>query len=473
MLQVIMNSHSCSARYSPVRLLPALHSFGWLNVPIAQVKQARVDSVSKHSGQRKHISIPQVATRSTSSELTTDDRADQHPSQGELNIQAQVISSIDQVSQSEWDECASGADEMNPFLLWSFLNALEVSRSAVKEEGWLPHHILLRSSETNQLLACVPLYLKDHSYGEYVFDNSWAVLASRLGQRYYPKFQAAVPFTPVTGPRILVRDASLRKVMTKAAAQTLMQLTDEYNISGAHITFNLPEEGDAFSELGFLRRTGIQYHWANNGYDSFDGFLMDLKQSKRNNIRKERRSIAKEGLSLHRLTGSEIKSDHWDAFYKFYINTTDRKWGQAYLTREFFQVLGETMPEQVLLVMAEDGSGRPVAGALNLIGSHALFGRNWGCAHGDEIKHLHFEVCYYQALEAAIERGLARVEAGAQGEHKLQRGYLPSLTHSSHYISNPLLRAAIGNYLAQERQQIDYTMEALLQHVSPYKSLDA
>ncbi|CAL8462191.1 g1722 [Coccomyxa elongata] len=442
-------------------------------MPIARVKQTKVDSVPTYSGQQNHILIPQVATRSTACEVTTNDRADQHPSEGELKIQAEIISSIDQVSQSEWDECANGSEEMNPFLLWSFLNALEVSRSAVKEEGWLPQHILLRSAETNQLLACIPLYLKGHSYGEYVFDNSWAVLASRLGQRYYPKFQAAVPFTPVTGPRVLVRDGSLRKVMTKAAAQTLMQLTDEYNISGAHITFNLSEEGDAFSELGFLRRTGIQYHWVNKNYDSFDSFLMDLKQSKRNNIRKERRSIAKEGLSLHRLTGSEIKSQHWDAFYKFYINTTDRKWGQAYLTREFFQVLGETMPEQVLLVMAEDGSGRPMAGALNLIGSHALFGRNWGCAHGDEIKHLHFEVCYYQALEAAIERGLARVEAGAQGEHKLQRGYLPSLTHSSHYISNPLLRSAIGNFLAQERQQIDYTMEALLQHVSPYRSIDA
>ncbi|KAK9906585.1 hypothetical protein WJX75_004542 [Coccomyxa subellipsoidea] len=377
------------------------------------------------------------------------------------------------MDQNEWDACATGSEEMNPFLLWSFLNALEVSGSAVKEEGWLPQHILLRSAATKELLACIPLYLKGHSYGEYVFDNSWAVLASRLGQRYYPKFQAAVPFTPVTGPRILVRDASMRQVLTKAAAETLMKLTDEYKISGAHLTFNMPEEGDALGELGYLRRTGIQYHWVNKEYGTFDGFLMDLKQSKRNNIRKERRSVAKEGLSLHRLTGADIKSAHWDAFYKFYLNTTDKKWGQAYLTREFFQVLGETMPEQVLLVMAEDGCGRPVAGALNLIGSHALFGRNWGCAGDTDIKHLHFEVCYYQALEAAIERGLPRVEAGAQGEHKLQRGYLPSLTYSSHYIRDRVLRGAIGNYLAQERQQIDYTMDALLQHVSPYKSIDA
>ncbi|KAK9828957.1 hypothetical protein WJX72_003039 [[Myrmecia] bisecta] len=387
-----------------------------------------------------------------------------------LDLKAQVISSIYQVSQEEWDACATGSGELNPFLLWSFLKALEDSQSAVREQGWLPQHVLVRNETTNELLGCCPMFLKLHSYGEYVFDHGWASAAARMGMPYYPKLQSCVPFTPVTGQRMMVKAGPHSTAIRKAMAETLIGIADELQVSGLHVTFNTEEEWAQAGALGYLQRTGIQYHWENRGYHVFDDFLMELKQSKRKNIRQERKGVANAGLRMQRLTGDDLKAKHWDAFFKFYRNTTDRKWGQPYLTREFFHQLGETMPDRVMLVVAEESGGGPlVAGALNLIGSEALYGRNWGCGHGPTIKHLHFELCYYQAIEAAIELGLARVEAGAQGEHKIQRGYLPSLTYSSHYIRNEVLRDAIDKALRRERMQIAYTLEALTQQASPFK----
>ncbi|KAK9837165.1 hypothetical protein WJX81_007626 [Elliptochloris bilobata] len=365
----------------------------------------------------------------------------------------ELIASIEQVSEEEWDACATqgGHGETNPFVLHSFLHALEASRSAVKEEGWLPQHVLLQD-DLGRLLACCPLYLKSHSQGEYVFDHSWAQSAYHMGIRYYPKLQSCSPFSPVTGARLLVRDPSNAPALTVALARTLQQVADEYKVSSLHITFNTEEEWRALEGEGFLSRIGLQYHWVNRDYASFEDFLAALKQSKRKSIRQERKSVSASGLVLRRLSGCEITPKIWEAFYRFYRNTTDAKWGQAYLTRDFFHRLGETMGDRVVLATAAEADGTPVAGALNLRGSHALFGRNWGCTR--EVKHLHFELCYYQALDAAIQLKLPRVEAGAQGEHKIQRGYLPSKTYSSHYIRDPMLRGAVANFLRRERAQL-------------------
>lgn len=392
----------------------------------------------------------------------------------QILLRLQVVPSISEVKQADWDACAIAGGEMNPFLLWSFLNALEESGSAVKAQGWIPQHVLLYDDSTSELMGCVPLYLKTHSYGEYVFDHSWASTHMRCGLPYYPKLQSCVPFTPVTGNRLLVKPGPNAAAVTKALAKGLLELTDQFAVSSLHLTFNTAEESNALADVGYLQRSGIQYHWENRGYTTFEDFLADLKQSKRKNIRQERKSVANAGLKVKRLTGDDIKPAHWEAFYQGYINTTDRKWGQAYLTHDFFHCLGQAMSEKVLLVMAEDAdTGKPMAGALNLIGSDALFGRNWGCMYGSAIKNLHFELCYYQAIEAAIERGLSRVEAGAQGEHKIQRGYLPSLTYSSHYIRDGRVSAAIEDYLRRENHQIMYQLDGLTMQASPYKPLAA
>lgn len=385
-------------------------------------------------------------------------------------MEVQVVTSITKVGQEEWDECAIGSGEVNPFLLWAFFHALEDSGSAVADEGWLPQHVLVRNQATRQLLGVCPMYLKSHSYGEYVFDHSWAGMYSRAGMRYYPKLQSCVPFTPVTGRRMLLRPGPYGEAVANALAGTLVTIADQLGVSSLHMTFNTQQEWGAMRQQGYLCRTGIQYHWDNQQYSTFDDFLMDLKQSKRKNIRQERKKVVSEGLRVRRLTGDDIKSDHWDAFYRFYLNTVDRKWGSAYLTRDFFFQLGETMADKVLLVVADDGEGsKPVAAALNMIGSDALFGRNWGCARDCNVKNLHFELCYYQAIEAAIELRLPRVEAGAQGEHKIQRGYLPTMTYSSHYIRDDMARQAVDRFLRSERAQVEYTLEALNKEASPYK----
>ena len=307
-----------------------------------------------------------------------------------------------------------------------------------------------------EIVAVVPMYVKSHSYGEYVFDHGWANALERAGERYYPKLQAAVPFSPVPGPRLLRRpDAG---VPVAAMASALEQACQSHGLSSVHVTFCNEDEWNALGEAGWLRRTGMQFHWENAGYADFEGFLGALSSRKRKVLRRERRDANAAGLTFHALSGTDITERHWDAFYGFYQSTVDRKWGSAYLTRSFFSLLGEWLGDRVVLMYAESG-GKPVAGALNLAGDEALYGRNWGC-RGDW-PFLHFELCYYRAIDWAIEHGLKRVEAGAQGRHKIQRGYLPKPTYSAHWIAHAGLRRAVANFLVDERAGIEAEMAAL------------
>ena len=337
--------------------------------------------------------------------------------------------------------------------------------SASAKTGWLPQHLTLEDSG-GRVLAALPLYLKSHSYGEYVFDWGWAEAYERAGGRYYPKLQSSVPFTPVAGPRLLIAEESDWTATAGALLSGLLQIFERHQVSSLHITFPTKREWEVFGEAGLLQRQGFQYHWQNSGYGSFDDFLGALSSRKRKTIRKERqKALSTEGLSVRRLTGADIQERHWHAFHRFYLNTVDRKWAQDYLKRDFFVKLGESMADKVLLVLAEY-DGKPVAGAFNVIGGDALYGRNWGCAaHFD---FLHFEACYYQAIDFAIERGLSRVEAGAQGEHKIQRGYLPSATYSGHLIRDPRFSEAVEDFLAQERHGVARQMAMLAAH-SPFR----
>ncbi|CAI5459937.1 unnamed protein product [Closterium sp. Yama58-4] len=383
-----------------------------------------------------------------------------------------VSSSIASIPAADWDACAldaaGGVEKHNPFVSHAFLLCLEESRSACREEGWLPQHLVARDAE-GRVVGVLPLYLKGHSYGEYVFDHSWANAFMRAGGSYYPKLQSCVPFTPATGPRLLVRDGPDREAVLSGLCQAMKQVADEYGVSSVHVTFPCKADWQVMARHGFLQRMGMQYHWSNRGYGSFNDFLMDLKQSKRKTIRQERKKVAAQGLKLLRLRGDDIKAHHWNSFFQFYCNTTNRKWGQTYLTREFFHLLGERVGEKVLLVVAEDEAGRMVGGALNLVGGEAVFGRNWGALPGTHYPFLHFEACYYQAIEAAIEAGLARVEAGAQGEHKLPRGYLPTATYSAHHIPDPAFRSAIAGFLERETVQVQYALSVMDQEANPFK----
>ncbi|KDP42491.1 hypothetical protein JCGZ_00288 [Jatropha curcas] len=384
-------------------------------------------------------------------------------------ISVSVISSISEVSPDEWDACnldATGPEKLNPFLTHGFLSSLEESRCAVKETGWMPSHIVAKDDCEN-VVGVVPLYLKSHSYGEFVFDHSWADAYYGFGSRYYPKFQCCVPFTPVTGPRILVRNTSFRDQVFDIIVSSLKDLTVKSQVSSLHITFPSEKEWHKLKEKGFLQRIAMQYHWKNRNYKNFDEFLMDMKQSKRKNIRQERKKIATQNLTMKRLRGYEIKARHWDTFYDFYRNTTDNKWGTPYLTKDFFHTMGSKMGDQVLLVVAEEGD-ELVAGALNLIGGDTLYGRLWGCQPRAYYPSLHFEACYYQAIEAAIELNLSTVEAGAQGEHKIQRGYLPVTTYSCHYLVDEAFRKAIGEFLVREASQVHLVMK-LIRESAPFK----
>eukprot|EP00208_Stichococcus_sp_RCC1054_P007623 CAMPEP_0206140138 /NCGR_PEP_ID=MMETSP1473-20131121/8532_1 /ASSEMBLY_ACC=CAM_ASM_001109 /TAXON_ID=1461547 /ORGANISM="Stichococcus sp, Strain RCC1054" /LENGTH=451 /DNA_ID=CAMNT_0053534183 /DNA_START=303 /DNA_END=1658 /DNA_ORIENTATION=- len=389
----------------------------------------------------------------------------------QILLEVQVATGMDMVKAEEWDACASGCGVVNPFLSHAFLLALEVTGSAAKEEGWLPQHVLVRDAGTKELLGAVPLYLKSHSYGEYVFDNSWAYAYQNLGGSYYPKLQSCVPFTPVTGARVLLRPSTVMPAVRRVLAQTLKAIADELGVSSLHMTFTQESEAEVLQKEGYLRRTGIQYHWENRGYKDFEEYLAALKMRKRKNVRTERKAVRASGLVLKKQSGHDLRPRDWDAFYDFYLNTTDKKWGQAYLKRGFFHAIGETMPDAILLASAYQDD-ELVAGALNLVGSDCIYGRNWGCKYGLDVKHLHFELCYYQAIEAAIERGIPRVEAGAQGEHKIQRGYLPTLTHSVHYIRDERFRTAVAGFLKRENAEIDYALEALTAEASPYKDAE-
>jgi uncharacterized protein len=376
-------------------------------------------------------------------------------------VTVKVVSALSDIPAAAWDACA-GSD--NPFVSHAFLEALEASGSATAESGWLPQHLALED-ESGTLLGAVPLYLKSHSYGEYIFDWGWASAYERAGGRYYPKLQCAVPFTPVTGPRLLLRpDAP--EAAADALVAAMVELARRHKVSSLHVTFPTEPEWQRLGEAGFLQRIGQQFHWQNEGYGSFDEFLEALNSRKRKQIRRERRDAMQGGIEIEMLTGADIKRAHWDAFYRFYRSTSDRKWGEAYLTRRFFDLLGERMAERILLVMAKTG-GRYVAGALNLFGSETLFGRNWGCL-GD-FPFLHFEACYYRAIDFAIARGLKRVEAGAQGQHKIQRGYLPTPVYSAHWIRDPGFARAVADFVKRERRALESEMEELEETLSPFR----
>jgi predicted N-acyltransferase len=377
-------------------------------------------------------------------------------------LTASVIDRIDAVPASEWDACA-GPD--NPFLRHAFLKALEDSGSVGRKTGWLPQHLIL-ADESGALQAASPMYVKGHSQGEYIFDHGWADAYERAGGQYYPKLQVAVPFTPVPGPRLLTRggDTDVREALIGA----LRSVAEQSKLSSLHVTFCTEEEAAAMGEAGFLHRIGVQYHFDNPGYQSFDDFLGALASRKRKSIRKEREAIKQYGLTISALSGADITPRHWDAFFAFYIDTGGRKWGRPYLTRKFFDLIGATMADDVVLMFAEK-DGQPVAGALNLKGTDCLYGRNWGCL--DEFKFLHFELCYYQAIDYAIAHKLARVEAGAQGEHKIQRGYLPVATHSAHWIAERSFRAAVADYLERERRVISQEIAGLAEF-SPFRKAE-
>ncbi|MGE0226363.1 MAG: GNAT family N-acetyltransferase [Acetobacteraceae bacterium] len=378
---------------------------------------------------------------------------------GSATLTMTLHASIAEVDAADWDACA-GAD--NPFVSHAFLSALEDSGSAGRRTGWLPQHAVLRNAD-GTVVAAAPMYAKSHSYGEYVFDHGWAHALERVGVSYYPKLQVAVPFSPVPGPRLLRRPGT--GVPVAVLADALEQACDSHKLSSVHVTFCSEEEWAGLGAGGWLQRLGMQFHWENAGYTNFDDFLGALSSRKRKVLRRERRDANAAGLTFHALSGADITESHWDAFYRFYQSTVDRKWGSAYLTRKFFSLLGERLGHRVVLMVAEN-NGVPVAGALNLAGTEALYGRNWGC-RGDW-PFLHFELCYYRAIDWAIEHGLQRVEAGAQGRHKIQRGYLPKPTYSAHWIAHAGLRRAVGNFLEEERMGIREDMRRLAED-SPFR----
>jgi hypothetical protein len=380
-------------------------------------------------------------------------------------LTVQTLGAIGEVGAAAWDACANPAaggavvsqardidqeSECNPFISHDFLSALEDSKSVGGRSGWQARHVLLKAAD-GTLLGAAPCYAKSHSRGEYVFDRGWAEAYERAGGSYYPKLQIAVPFTPATGRRLLMRPGPHAAAARQALAVGLIELCRLGAASGVHVTFATEAEANFLGGLGYLQRTDQQFHWQNSNYASFDDFLAALAARKRKTVRRERRDALANGVSVHWLTGRDLTEDVWDAFFDFYMETGSRKWGRPYLTREFYSLIGERMPERVLLVMAKR-SGRWIAGAINFIGSHTLFGRHWGAV--EHHPFLHFELCYYQAIDYAIAHKLSCVEAGAQGEHKIARGYMPKTTHSAHYIADPALRRAIAEYLVRERAYV-------------------
>jgi uncharacterized protein len=379
-------------------------------------------------------------------------------------IEISLIGGMDEVPPSDWDAvaCPEDAPPDDPFTTHRFLKALEDSGSVGPGTGWSPRHVL--AWQNGQLVAAMPLYLKGHSQGEYVFDHSWAHAFERAGGQYYPKLQAAVPFTPASGRRFLTREG-FDEVGQSALVQGAVQVAAENNISSLHITYCLESEAENGRAMGLMHRTGQQFHWLNNGYRDFNDFLTRLSSRKRKAIRKERARAQAFGGEIHLLTGKQIRPEHWNAFWQFYQDTGARKWGTPYLTRAFFDEIQAHMRNEVLLILCER-NGRWVAGALNFIGRDVLFGRYWGCV--EDHPFLHFEVCYYQAIDFAIANGLTRVEAGAQGEHKLARGYLPVVTHSLHWIGDAGFRGAVEQFLEQERAAVDEDIEILTSY-GPFK----
>jgi uncharacterized protein len=377
-----------------------------------------------------------------------------------------VVGAIDEINAAAWDACANPAPGAhnshqetvyNPFVSHDFLSAVEESQSVGGRTGWLPHHVVAKTAK-GELLAVVPCYLKSHSRGEYVFDRGWAEAYERAGGSYYPKLQIAVPFTPATGPRLLLRPSPNADAVGRTLASGLIELCKLSGASGVHVTFATEPEFRLLGESGYLQRTDQQFHWENAGFAGFDDFLGALTARKRKTIRRERHDALQAGITVHWLTGNDLTEDVWDAFFEFYMETGSRKWGRPYLTRSFYSLVGEKMRDRIVLIMAKR-AGRWIAGAINFAGSHTLFGRHWGAV--EHHPFLHFELCYYQAIDYAIAHKLARVEAGAQGEHKISRGYMPTTTYSAHYIADAGLRRAIADYLVRERAYVAAAGEEL------------
>ncbi|MER8378871.1 GNAT family N-acetyltransferase [Mesorhizobium sp. M0092] len=395
------------------------------------------------------------------------DDCDRQTANAELSIR--IAAGIGAFTSAEWDSLAGttrgeAENAYNPLVSFAFLSALEDSGCAVRRTGWQGHHLRLETAQ-GKLLGAVPCYLKSHSQGEYVFDHGWSDAFERAGGRYYPKLQCAVPFTPVTGPRLLVGKREDSPTVKAGLAAGLKAVTDKLGVSSAHVTFAPEDDVQILAAAGFLHRTDQQFHFFNEGFSSYDDFLSTLASRKRKAMKKERREALADGISIDWLTGKDLTEKAWDDFYAFYMDTGSRKWGRPYLNRDFFSLIGERMADDILLVMAKR-NGRYIAGAINFLGSDALYGRNWGCI--EDHPFLHFEVCYHQAIDFAISRKLKVVEAGAQGEHKLARGYRPVTMHSAHYIAHPGLRNAVADYLQRERREVERMSEYLEEH-TPFR----
>ena len=377
----------------------------------------------------------------------------------------EVVPGIAGIPAAAWDACANPDPAvLNPFISHGFLKALEDAGAVGGRSGWTPRHLVLKDA-SQAIVGCAPCYLKSHSQGEYVFDRSWAEAYERAGGRYYPKLQIAVPFTPVPGRRLLVRPGPDAAANEARLAEAAVQLVARNDLSGLHITFASAGEWERLGSRGFLQRTDQQFHWSNAGYATFDDFLASLASRKRKAVRKERAEAVETGLTIEWLRGSAITEAHWDAFFAFYMDTGSRKWGRPYLNRKSFSLIGAATGDSCLLMLAMRGS-KAIAGSLHMIGGDCLYGRYWGAVEHHPC--LHFELCYYQAIEFAIQHKLARVEAGAQGEHKLARGYLPTKTYSAHYIADPSLRRAIADYLVREREYVDAASEQLAEY-APFR----
>ncbi len=388
----------------------------------------------------------------------------------ETDLTIRIARSFADIDPAAWDACANPPDSydqderFNPFITHAFLHACEASGSAVPRTGWGGAHVLVEDGE-GQLLAAAPCYLKSHSMGEYVFDQGWADAYERAGGRYYPKLQICAPFTPVPGRRLLVASGPRADEAREALISGLRGLMEKTEASSIHVTFLTRTEWETLGAQDFLLRTNKQFHFFNKGYGDFEGFLATLASRKRKAIRRERRDALSAGVEIEWATGADLTEAHWDAFFAFYMDTGSRKWGRPYLNRKFFTLLTETLADRILLIMAKR-EGRYIAGALNLIGDDALYGRNWGCV--EEHPFLHFEVCYYQAIDFALSRGLKRVEAGAQGEHKLLRGYEPIETFSAHAIADPRLEKAVDEFLRHERREMEQVIDLYAQH-TPFR----